>query len=137
MPAPVVDAEPARETPARSPRTVLIVDDEPIIIMAAVMMLNQTGYRVLEAHSGMCALAQIRSEEPIDLLVTDFSMPGMDGGQLAQASRELRPSLPILITTGYTKVPIDIGIAFHTLRKPYLLDQLLRAVDKIIGKPMD
>lgn len=132
---PSVVAEPSPETPASSPRTILLVDDEALIIMASAMVLKKAGYRVLEEYSGARALAHLQSGEQIDLLVTDFSMPGMDGGQLARAAHELRPDLPILITSGYMGTSIDVGISFQILRKPYLLNQLLEAVAKLIGKP--
>ncbi|MBR0664447.1 response regulator [Roseomonas hellenica] len=134
---PVFHAEPALGKPARSPRTILLVDDEALIILASAMILKQTGYRVFEEHSGARALSLLRGEEPVDLLITDFSMPGMDGGQLARASKELRPDLPVLITSGYMNSTLDIGISHHTLRKPYLLNQLLEAIEKIIGKPQE
>ncbi|MBR0641435.1 response regulator [Plastoroseomonas hellenica] len=132
---PVFHAEPAPGKPARSPRTILLVDDEALVILASAMILKQTGYRVFEEHSAAGALSLLRGEELIDLLVTDFSMPGMDGGQLARASKELRPDLPILITSGYMNSTLGIGISHHTLGKPYLLNQLLGAIEKIIGKP--
>lgn len=135
MPPPVAHAEPSPEAPARSPRTILLVDDEALIVMASATVLKKTGYKVLEEYSGARALAHLQSAEPIDLLVTDFSMPGMDGGQLARAAQELRPDLPVLITSGYMNPSIDIGISIQTLRKPYLLNQLLEAVAKLIGKP--
>lgn len=135
MPPPVVDAEPPREPPTSAPRTILLVDDEALIIMASATVLKKAGYRVLEEYSGARALAHLQGGEQIDLLVTDFSMPGMDGGQLARAAQELRPDLPILITSGYMKSSIDVGISFQILRKPYLLNQLLDAVVKLIGKP--
>jgi len=67
--------------------------------MSTVGMLEDLGHEVLEAHSGDRALEILRDRRTIDLLVTDYSMPRMNGVQLAAAAREIRPDLPVLLAT--------------------------------------
>ncbi len=70
---------------------ILFVDDDPLIAMSTTEMLEDLGHRVIGANSGLHALDIIRSEQPIDLMMTDHVMPGMTGIELAAASREVRP----------------------------------------------
>jgi CheY-like chemotaxis protein len=103
---PVATAAPETEIPAHAPAKVnrsaviLFVDEDPLIA-STTEMLEDLGHRVIGANSTLHALDIIRSEQPIDLMVTDHVMPGMTGIELAAASRRLRPSLPILLATGY------------------------------------
>ena len=101
-----------------TPVTILFVDDDAIIAMAAVEMLGNLGHIVIEAHSGRKALEILRDGRPVDLLVTDYAMREMSGLELARAARELRPNLPILIATGYAELPSGDS-EFPRLLKPY------------------
>ena len=74
--------------------TILIVDDDALISMSTVDMLEDLGHEVLEAHSGKRALEILRDVERVDLMITDYSMPKMNGMELASTARELRPDLP-------------------------------------------
>ncbi|WP_410217331.1 ATP-binding protein [Paracoccus sp. (in: a-proteobacteria)] len=106
------------------PLRVLFVDDDFLIAMGSVAMLEDLGHVVTEAHSGPTALDLLRTEQPFDLMITDFSMPKMNGAQLAAASRTLRPDLPILLATGYAELPSGVELDLPRLAKPYLLDDL-------------
>ena len=79
----------------------MFVDDDPLIAMSTTEMLEDLGHRVIGANSGLHALDILRSEQPFDLMMTDHVMPGMTGVELAAASRQVRPSLPILLATGW------------------------------------
>jgi PAS domain S-box-containing protein len=81
--------------------TVLVVEDEAIVRMLLVEALEEQGYTVCEAENGNAALTLIASSERIDLLVTDVGLPGINGRQLAEMARSLRPDLKVLFLTGY------------------------------------
>ncbi len=83
--------------------TVLAVEDDPMVRRFTVQQLEALGYRVVAAADAHEALALLRTEAHVDLLFTDVVMPGgMNGRQLADAARQLRPQLPVLYTSGYT-----------------------------------
>jgi CheY-like chemotaxis protein len=78
------------------------------------------GYSVIQAGSGVEALAVLRQREAdIDLLVTDYLMPGMSGADVAQEARKLRPELPTLLMTGYTNLVQGPGAELPRLAKPF------------------
>ncbi|MET0406058.1 MAG: response regulator [Cystobacter sp.] len=83
--------------------TVLIVEDEPLLRELVTEILGELGYRILEAADGPEGLEVVRSKKRIDLLVTDIGLPGLNGRQLADAARELRPGLKVLFMTGYAE----------------------------------
>ena len=85
-------ARPADATGA----TLLLVDDDFLINLSTKALLEDLGHTVIDANSGAKALDVLRTEKPIDLMITDYAMPGMTGLQLAEAARGLRPGLPIL-----------------------------------------
>jgi PAS domain S-box-containing protein len=112
---------------------ILFVDDDPLIAMSTTEMLEDLGHRVIGANSGFHALDILRSEQPIDLMVTDQMMPGMTGLELAAASRELRPSLPILLATGYAELGEGTQVDLPRLAKPYHQDQLRDRLAQLLG----
>ncbi|MHB8269509.1 ATP-binding protein [Bradyrhizobium sp.] len=136
---PVATAAPEAEIPAHVPAKVnrsaviLFVDDDPLIAMSTMEMLEDLGHRVIGANSGLHALDIIKSDQPIDLMVTDHVMPGMTGIELAAASREVRPSLPILLATGYADLPEGAQLDLPRLAKPYHQDQLRDRLDQLLG----
>jgi PAS domain S-box-containing protein len=136
---PVATAAPEAETPAhvvpKINRTavILYVDDDPLIAMSTMEMLEDLGHQVIGANSGLHALDIIKSEQPIDLMMTDHVMPGMTGIELAAASREVRPSLPILLATGYADLPEGAQLDLPRLAKPYHQDQLRDRLDQLLG----
>jgi signal transduction histidine kinase/CheY-like chemotaxis protein len=136
---PVATAAPQAESPAQpAPKinrsaVILYVDDDPLIAMSTMEMLEDLGHRVIGANSGLHALDIIKSEQPIDLMMTDHVMPGMTGIELAAASREVRPSLPILLATGYADLPEGSQLVLPRLAKPYHQDQLRDRLDQLLG----
>jgi CheY-like chemotaxis protein len=137
---PVATAAPEAESPivrgqkASRSAVILFVDDDPLIAMSTTEMLEDLGHRVIGASSGMHALDIIKSEQPIDLMVTDHVMPGMTGVELAAASRELRPSLPILLATGYAELPEGMQVDLPRLAKPYHQDQLRDRLNQMLAE---
>jgi len=122
-PAPA-DALVAEPIGAHSHRgTALLVDDEDLVRASTANMLAELGYRVVEATSADEALSIIAREPAVDLLVTDHLMPGITGADLAREVQGRRPSLPVLIISGYADAE---GIApdLPRLTKPFRQDEL-------------
>ena len=135
---PTADSEPAIASPvvevdAAQRARVLLVDDDVLIAMVTTGMLEDLGHEVIEANSGDAALAALRAGQDVDLMITDFAMPGMNGAQLAEAARRLRPDLPILLATGYAEMPNGSTIELPRLGKPYSQQDLAREIGKLLG----
>jgi PAS domain S-box-containing protein len=119
--------------------TVLIVDDEPTVRMLVIEVLEDLGYIAIEAGDGAAGLRVIQSDARIDLLVTDVGLPGgMNGRQLADAARALRPQLEVLFITGYAENAVigsgHLEPGMHVLTKPFAMDVLAtRLRDLIVG----
>ncbi|QKK25809.1 response regulator [Rhizobium hidalgonense] len=112
---------------------ILLVDDDALIAMSSVDMLEDLGHEVVEANSGLEALELIRNGQPFDLVITDYSMPGMTGGQLAEAARDILPALPIVLATGYADLPAGTDIDLPRLAKPYNQAQLAKEISKAVA----
>jgi signal transduction histidine kinase len=108
--------------------TVLVVDDDVLISMSTALMVEDLGHDVVEVNSGSDALKILRSGRKIDLLITDFSMPKMNGAQLAKAAKEISPKLPVLLATGYAELPGGSDPGFPRIGKPFQQEQLAAAV---------
>ena len=111
-------------SPARKATVILVVDDDALINMNAVDMIEQLGHTALEAYNGREALAILASEQQIDLMITDYAMPGMSGVELADQARQLRPQLAILLATGYSELPSGVEVDLPRLSKPYQQSEL-------------
>ena len=88
--------------------TILCVDDEPIGLKVRKMLLERAGYNVFTALDGPAGI-EIFSTEPIQAVVLDFSMPGMDGGEVAANMRRIKPEIPILMLSAYTSLPPEVA----------------------------
>jgi len=122
---------PMEENPAPQ-LTILIVDDDPLIAMSTVDMLEDLGHKVIEANSGARALDILKDGVAVDLLITDYSMPKMTGGQLAKAVREMRPELPILMATGFAELQPGMDIDLPRLAKPYQQEDVAAEILKLM-----
>ena len=135
---PVATAAPETEIPVDTAQKVhraaviLFVDDDPLIAMSTTEMLEDLGHRVIGANSGLHALDILKSEQQIDLMMTDHVMPGMTGIELAAASRQVRPSLPILLATGYAELPEGAQLDLPRLAKPYHQDELRDRLEQLL-----
>ena len=119
--------------------TVLVVDDENLLLTMAETILTEYGYKVLTANSGQKALAILsRDDVPADLVVTDLVMPGMSGRELIERIRQLAPTMRILCTSGYV-VPADKQTGTAYLQKPFTSAELLSKVKQILASktPVD
>ncbi|MCC8974388.1 ATP-binding protein [Bradyrhizobium brasilense] len=137
---PVATAVPEVESPAPAAQTVkrsaviLLVDDDPLIAMSTMEMLEDLGHRVIGVNSGPQALEILRSDQEIDLMMTDHVMPGMTGIELAAAARKVRPQLLVLLATGYAELPDGTQVDLPRLAKPYHQDQLRDRLDQLLGQ---
>lgn len=86
---------------------VLCVDDELIGLKVRKILLERAGYRVLTAPDGSAGL-DIFSNEPVDVVVLDYSMPGMNGGEVAMKMRQTKPHIPILLLSAYIGLPSEV-----------------------------
>lgn len=132
---------PPEQRPAAPPRadqgqTVLVVDDEASLRMLIVEVMQDLGYATLEAGDGTEAMHWLRSDRPIDLLITDVGLPGgMNGRQVADAARSQRPGLKVLFVTGYAQSALDashLEPGMHVMTKPFGMDALARRAKEVI-----
>jgi CheY-like chemotaxis protein len=86
---------------------VLCVDDELIGLQVRKILLERAGYRVLTARDGASGLA-LFSSEPIEVVILDYSMPGMHGGEVASKMRQIKPTVPILLLSAYIGLPPEV-----------------------------
>ncbi len=116
---------------------ILVVDDESALAHVVANMLEELGYQVTEVHRSPEALELFqRAPERFQLVLTDLTMPGMDGLTLAQALIKLRPGLPVILCTGFSEVvaeksAADCGIS-AVLTKPFMLRELANAIRKAL-----
>lgn len=119
----------------RGDQTVLIVDDEELLLTMSDMVLSSFGYRVLRAENGRAALDIIeRTDSHVDLVVTDLVMPHMDGQQLIQHLQNVAPGLRIICTSGnFRPSNRELGVTY--LQKPFTSQDLLRVVKRAFQQP--
>ena len=133
-PAEVAAPEAAASAPDGKRRaTLLFVDDDFLISLSTTSLLEDLGHTVVTASSGPEALEVLRAGEPIDMMITDYAMPGMTGLQLAEEARALRPGLPILLATGYADLPTRAKFELPRLSKPYQQTQLAEQIQGLLG----
>ncbi|WP_279478821.1 PAS domain S-box protein [Aureimonas sp. SK2] len=129
---------PADAAPAEGGgRRVLVIDDEPLVRMLVVDVLDELGYTALEAEDGPSGLAIVRSDQRIDLLITDVGLPnGMNGRQVADAARQLRPRLKVLFVTGYAENAVlnrgDLEPGMAVVTKPFDMRELGRRIGALL-----
>ena len=114
---------------------VLVVEDEPIVRLLVVEVLNELGYRALEAADGGTALRILESPQRIDLLVTDIGLPDINGRQMADRARAKRRNLKILFMTGYAENAASSGFlekGMEIIGKPFTMDKLAGKVSDIL-----
>jgi DNA-binding NtrC family response regulator len=115
--------------------TVLCIDDDSKTLEVQKAILERNGYTVLLAADGPTGIS-LAAEQPIDLVILDFKMPGMDGGEVAEILLQDQPALPIVIRSGFLdSVPEWLRwCAIANLEKGESPDVLLTAIEGVIGK---
>ena len=121
--------------------TILLVDDETMIIDVGRSLLEKLGYRVIDAKSGEEALDIVRHNgSKIDLIILDMIMPGMDGGKTFDRIHDLYPQIPVILSSGYTlsgqaEDIIDKGCNGF-IQKPFTLSEFSNKVRQILDAPL-
>jgi PAS domain S-box-containing protein len=132
QPAPIIIPQ------GRADETVLVVEDDDDVRIYSTESLRELKFNVLEAASAEAALRVLAQNTHITLLFTDVGLPGMNGRELVEAARKLRPELKVLFTTGYARNAIvhqgrlDAGV--ELLTKPFTRAQLAARVREVIDK---
>jgi NO-binding membrane sensor protein with MHYT domain/nitrogen-specific signal transduction histidine kinase len=142
---PIADRE--AEAPAALPSAqldhipslrVLLTEDDPSVAGITETMLKNLGHDVVRAQNAEQALQVLKSERPLDLLLSDVIMPGVNGVELARAAVTLRPGLKVLLSSGFVGESVDRAIdegSWPFLRKPYLQDELAAHLQQFYGPP--
>jgi PAS domain S-box-containing protein len=128
------DASEASSREARGIR-VLVVDDEPMVRHVLAEQLTAAGYAVASAADGTHGLAMLDGAEPMDLIVSDLSMPGMDGLAFIREAQRRHPKLPAILLTGFATNAAQIALSgmFSLLRKPVTTVQLTERVEMLLA----
>jgi CheY-like chemotaxis protein len=142
---PRLDAVPSTEAPVpeerlRGTETVLVVEDEPVVLELVREVLADKGYTVLTAANGEEGVKVLSSDvRPIHLLLTDVVMPLMAGPDLADRAETLRPEIKVLFMSGYTEQTVMrhgvVGRRATVLQKPFTSDTVARKVREVLDAP--
>jgi CheY-like chemotaxis protein len=129
------EATPASLEPARH-ATVLVVEDEVIVRELVLEVLAELGLSSISADNGPAGLEILRSKQQVDLLITDIGLPGLNGQQMADAARLLRPTLKILFMTGYAETAImgrgGLEMGMQMITKPFQIAVLAERVRSMV-----
>jgi CheY-like chemotaxis protein len=122
-------------TPSAVPTVLLVVDDDPNARELDRVILEPQGYQVLRESSATSAIALLQTGTPIDLLIADLSMPGMDGAEMVRQIRTTRPDLKVLYVTGYIDSLMNTRLLWEGeafLEKPITPEGLRQAVSMLL-----
>ncbi|MBR0664439.1 PAS domain-containing protein [Roseomonas hellenica] len=118
---------------------VLVVEDDPAVLRLMLDALRELGYRTIETASGKEAVPILQSRRHLDLLISDVGLPGLNGRQIAEIARQIRPDMPVLLMTAYTRDAGDeagfLAPGIEVMQKPFSIDQLGRRVTRILRSP--
>jgi PAS domain S-box-containing protein len=136
QPAQMIAPSPLEAAASDRAQTVLVVEDEPGVSAVAQAFLTSLGYGVLDAPDGPRALEILKTGTPIDILFTDVVLPeGMNGKQIAEAARALRPGIKILFASGYAQDALTsqgkLDATATLLQKPYRRMDLMQALRRL------
>jgi DNA-binding NtrC family response regulator len=117
-------------------RTILVVDDELVCLQQVEEILGRIGYNVIAKANGRSALTVISDSTPVDLVITDYCMPEMNGLEFVNALRRIDSSLPLIMVTGCSDIELyvkarSLGV-FEYLNKPVAAKELGRVVRKVL-----
>jgi two-component system cell cycle sensor histidine kinase/response regulator CckA len=120
--------------PENNKKTVLVVDDDPSILAVVSELLGDDTYNILTSSTGAQALQRSRDfKGVIDLLLSDFQMPGMSGVDLATSMTLERPHLKVLLMSGFPAGMLVLNEGWHFLAKPFIASQLRALVMGLVS----
>ena len=122
---PMNDNSPALKT------TVLVVDNEPLVMLGTVVMLRELGYTVTSTEQANHALEQFDRGDAPDILVTDYAMPQMTGIHLAECAVKLKPDTRVLLVTGHENIAETMPSDWQFLSKPFSSVELRNALTRL------
>ena len=129
-----VDVPSLAAAPHIGPCTVLIVDDDLLVMTGISALIEDLGHTPIEAHSGAEALAKLSAGIEVDVVITDHAMPGMTGLQLAQSIQEKYSGLPVILATGYAELAADAqSLGISRLAKPCNQYDIAMAIQAAVG----
>lgn len=126
---------PAAPQPFAQPQqrySILLVDDDALVSMSTAAMIEALDHSAFEAASAAEALEILRAGMPIDCVITDQTMPGTTGIELARMMRTEWPLLPVILATGYADLPDSEIAGLPRLAKPYRLNALAAALSRVL-----
>ena len=133
-PTATVASQPASPRLQGNGEHILVVEDTISVSQFVAEVLQESGYRCTQVNDVETALRNLESDVAIDLLLTDVGLPRLNGRDLAQAARAMRPTLPVLFMTGYAENARDrqnfLGAGMDMLTKPFHIDELLEKVSQ-------
>ena len=125
----------ASTLPPQRSATILLVEDEVLVRMGTATVLEQAGFRIMEAANGPQALEVMEREPEVDLVLTDYAMPGMTGLELIRTLRARRRDLPVLMVTGYAEIPKAASVdGLVIVQKPYRAEELVGRIRGTLAK---
>jgi len=123
---------PVAPAPLARPAIVLLIDDDTLVCNGTAAMIEDLGHTVIEAHSPELALEIIRSGKRIDLVITDYAMPGMNGVELARRARHHASEVPFVLASGYADLSASefAHLDLPRLAKPFKQQDLAEAISR-------
>ncbi len=117
--------------------TILVVDDNPIVLQIVVAILKSANFNVLSAENARDALVLAEADDQtIDLLLSDVEMPGMSGPDLGEILKKARPELPVMLMSGGANgnlLVLNYGWAY--IQKPFVPEKLVRMINDVLHSP--
>lgn len=110
---------------------ILVVDDDPLLRLGMLCMLRDMGYAPIAARDPQRAIPMLSEVPSVNLLITDYQMPGMNGVELAELMAIERPGLNVLIVTGNAELPVDLAPGWLKLTKPFTTYELAKALTAV------
>ncbi len=134
---PVSPADTASPVLSNARKRILVIDDEPEVGRIATRILERLGHQVSATTNSQAGIELLRdSDEPFDWVLLDWTMPGISGVSMLQALRAIRPSLPIVVMSGYTtqmlSEQVDLGQLNAFIQKPFRIDELRRVAQQMV-----
>jgi CheY-like chemotaxis protein len=117
--------------------SVLVVDDDLLVLDSVAAMLDDLGHAVIEARSGEEAVQLLRRAPKVDIVVTDYAMPGMNGLQLADAIAAEHPGTPVVLCTGYAELLGTAQPHLPRISKPFDQTALVAVIDEVMRAQAD